>query len=158
MVQMCLYVCGTLIDIMCESQQLNSMVQHVNVHECKCISCRMRACNTSHNLVIIGFISEVYSLYLYLIRFQWVIQLNANIDQMLRWWTFSPWRIVGFQNSMHLLFRSNWQMYVNVLAGFKKWNEAAHLFRSVMCHKARASLLSSLLHGAGMTSIIKRQF
>lgn len=51
------------------------------------------------------------------------------------------------------------QMYVNVLAGLKKWNEASHPLRSVMCHKARASALPSLPpRGPVVTSIIKWQF
>lgn len=54
---------------------------------------------------------------------------------------------------------TSWQMYVNVLAGLKKWNEATHPLRSVMCHKARASALVSLPpRGPGVTSIIKWQF
>lgn len=102
--------------------------------------------------------TDQYWFSLYFLNFQESIQFQCQYWSDAEMMNFPPLRIVGFQDSMHLLFRGNWQMYVNVLAGFKKWNEAAHLFRSVMCHKARASTLSSLLHGAGMTSIIKGQF
>lgn len=60
---------------------------------------------------------------------------------LIRCWVDEPSLLGGLLASRTQCIcysEANWQMYVNVLAGCEKWNEAAHLFRSVMCHKARA--------------------
>ena len=145
MVQMCLYVCGNFD---WHHVRVPTTKQHALARRCMRATAWTNA--FSHNEVISSQIfglvfSEVYSWMPILIRC-WDDELSLLGG------------LLAFNIQCICFSESNWQMYVNVLAGVKKWNEAAHLLRSVMCHKARAPALSSLLHGAGMTSIIKWQF
>lgn len=119
MVQMCLHVCGTLIDVMWESRKQNSMVQHVNANACnKCMS--VTRCVLVMYLIIESIIMRHITTFFTnsVISKKWwcteslfvslSVRYTIAMPILIRCWDdelFSPWRIVGLQNSMHLLFR-----------------------------------------------------
>lgn len=80
------FVCGTFIDMVWDSQQQHHILQHVNAYMCK--SKMHSSCMLYPMMHVIIKLLKI--LLVKNIIFTNVYNFIANINQMLRWWTFSP--------------------------------------------------------------------